>query len=307
MNITDTHCDTIIPIADEGKSIIHNDLHIALDRMNPNNHYTQFFACFIAPEYISCAAERCMQLIGAIKNAAEVSAISVCRSGNDLDRARKDGNTAAFISIEGGECITSLTMLRTYYELGVRLASLTWNSPNHLASGAHDASGRGLTVFGKAVVREMNRLGMLIDVSHLNEASFFDVVRESSAPVIASHSCSKKICPHVRNLTDEQFKIICGCGGYVGINFYPPFLRTDYENASVEDITAHILHFLELGGEDTIGLGSDFDGTDGLLPRGISGIESLEKVAAALKSAGLSDRQTEKIMSGNAERIIRML
>ena len=286
-SVFDTHCDTLCCVLDDNKSLVKNDCHIDLDRLAQYQSYTQMFACFIDPVYKSCAAERTMNLIDAFHRTT----------------ANLPENIKAILSIEGGEGIYSLAALRNYYRLGVRIAALTWNFSNHIASGAFEEdTTRGLTEFGKKVVNEMNALGMLIDVSHLNRKSFYDIAEITKMPIIATHSCSDAICPHVRNLTDEQFNIIKQSGGCVGINFYPTFL-TDDGKCTVDDIVKHIDHFMELGGEDNIGIGADFDGVD-CLPEGINGAQDVYKVFDRLLQKGYTDEQIEKISHKNFEKIM---
>jgi membrane dipeptidase len=148
----------------------------------------------------------------------------------------------------------------------------------------------------------MNKLGMLIDVSHLNEKSFYDIAELTKMPIIATHSCSAYACEHPRNLTDRQFKIIKQSGGCVGVNFYPPFL-TKKSKCTIDDIVRHIDRFMELGGEDNIGIGADFDGVS-CLPEGINGVEDTYKVLDALLKHGYSEEQVQKISHGNFERIM---
>lgn len=286
-SIFDTHCDTLCCVLDDNKSLEKNDCHADISRMSRYKSYTQVFACFIDPIYKSCAAERTMNLIDAFHK----STVSLPK------------NVKAILSIEGGEGIYSLSALRNYYRLGVRIAALTWNFSNHIASGAlEEDAARGLTEFGKEVVNEMNRLGMLIDVSHLNRKSFYDIANITKMPVIATHSCSDAICRHERNLTDDQFNVIKQSGGCVGINFYPAFL-TNGDKCTVDDIVKHIDHFMELGGEDNIGIGADFDGVD-CLPEGINGVQDVYKVFDRLLQNGYTEKQIEKISHRNFERIL---
>ncbi|MCH5210768.1 MAG: dipeptidase [Oscillospiraceae bacterium] len=285
-SIFDTHCDTLCCVFDDRKSLMENDCHADFKRMAEYKNYTQVFACFIDPVYKSCAVKRTMDLIDTFHS----------------DNNNMPINVKGILSIEGGEGIYSLAALRNYYKLGVRIAALTWNYSNHIASGALEEDvTKGLTDFGRKVIEEMNRIGMLIDVSHLNRKSFYDIAEITSMPIIATHSCSDYICPHPRNLTDEQFKIIRDTNGCVGINFYPDFL-TSNEKCGIDDIIRHIDHFMELGGENNIGIGADFDGVD-CLPDGISGVQDMYKIFNRLSQLGYSDEQIEKISHKNFKRI----
>lgn len=292
-SVFDAHCDTLCRVADEGRDIRKNDCHVDFKRLGGYKRYTQVFACFVDPVYKHSAYERTMKLIDTFHQSTELL---------------KENNVRAILSIEGGEGIYSLPALRNFYRLGVRLIALTWNFSNHIASGAAQTDGtRGLTEFGKSVVAEMNRLGILADVSHLSDKAFYDVAEYTDKPIIASHSnsravCrSKAVCPVERNLTDEQFKIIKKSGGCVGINFCPDFLNESGE-ADTDDIVKHIEHFMGLGGEDNIGIGADFDGV-GRLPRGIRGCEDTYKVFDRLLQLNYTKEQVEKISHENFERI----
>lgn len=286
-SVFDTHCDTLCCVLDDSKSLLKNDCHVDFTRMANYKQYTQVFACFIDPVYKSCAAERTMNLIDIFHQ----------NTKNLSDSIR------AILSIEGGEGIYSLSALRNFHRLGVRIAALTWNFSNHIASGAFEENqSKGLTDFGKTVVEEMNRLGMFIDVSHLNRQSFYDIAKITKTPIIATHSCSDAVCNHVRNLTDDQFNIIKSTNGCVGINFYPTFL-TKKDRCTIDDIVSHIDHFMVLGGEDNIGIGADFDGVY-CLPEGINGVEDMYKVFDKLLEKGYSQNQIEKISHGNFERVM---
>ena len=160
-----------------------------------------------------------------------------------------------------------------------------------------EESGEGLSQFGEKVVRQMNRLGMAIDVSHLSEKGFWDAAEISEKPFIASHSNAKSICSHKRNLSDEQIKEIINKKGFIGVNFYPPFL-TDCDRCGIKDIIKHIEHILSLGGENNIGFGSDFDGVD-YLPDGIEGAQDYYKIIDELLKLGYSEKLVRKISCEN--------
>ena len=289
-SIFDAHCDTLCKMTDEGADFYENNCEVDLKRMGAYKSYTQVMACYIAPEYKETARRRTLSLIDTYRKSA--------------DGADREG-VKTILSIEGGEGIETIADLERYHALGVRMAALTWNKSNHIAGGAHERDdSRGLTDFGRKVVRRMNELNMFVDVSHLNDRSFYDIVEISDLPVIASHSNSRAVCSHIRNLTDDMFKIIINTGGCAGINLYPMFL-TKARHAVIDDIVRHIEHFMELGGENHIGIGADLDGTDGCLPDGISGCEDLYKLFDRLLQLGYTEEQVEKISHKNFERLFR--
>ena len=287
-SIFDAHCDTLCKMTDEGADFDKNGCEVDLKRMRTYKSYTQVMACFIAPEYKKTAKQRTLSLIDTYHTAVD-----------NADR----GDVKTILSIEGGEGIKTIADLERYHALGVRMAALTWNKSNHIAGGAHERdTARGLTDFGKKVVRRMNELNMFVDVSHLNDKSFYDVADISNRPIIASHSNSHAVCSHPRNLTDDMFKIIMNTGGCAGINLYPMFL-TKTHHAVIDDVVRHVEHFMGLGGENHIGIGADFDGVDGHLPDGISGCQDLYKLLDRLLQLNYSMEQVEKISHKNFERL----
>ncbi len=284
-SVFDAHCDTLCIAADKGRSLRKNDAMIDFRRMSRYKSYTQIFACWIEPKYLPRALERGMKLIDTY-----------------YENPCNYKNIRTILSIEGGELISSVEVLRNLYRLGVRIIALTWNYSNHIASGADEKdTERGLTEFGKIIVNEMNRIGMYIDVSHLNDRSFYDIEKITNVPIIATHSNSRSICRHRRNLTDDMFKRIVRSGGCVGINFYPPFLN-ERNRADIDDIVCHIEHFMSLGGENSIGIGADFDGVDAL-PEGINGCEDVYKVFDRLLQLNYSEDLVEKISHKNFENL----
>lgn len=292
-NIFDAHCDTISELINQNKRLAENDMHIDVRRMSQYDTYTQVFAAFIDPEYKDCAMERALTIIDRFYEEARENSITVCKSYDDWKNAKTP--LRAFLSLEGGEPIEKLSDLHLLYDLGVRIAALTWNFKNKIACGVVEKEDTGLSDFGREVVREMNKIGMTVDVSHLSEKSFWDVAEITKKPIVATHSNSKVLCGHIRNLTDEQFLKIKETGGVVGINFYPLFLGED-----ISCIQEHIDRFLALGGEDNIGFGSDFDGVE-CLPRGMNGIQDMKKLLDMLP---YSDEIKEKIAYKNFMRVI---
>ncbi len=209
---------------------------------------------------------------------------------------------AWLLGIEGGECVDgSLERLQTLFRRGVRLITLTWNTPNTLSDTNVTARPNpGLTPYGRAVVREMNRLGMVIDVSHISDAGFWHVLEETQKPVVASHSNSRTLCPHSRNLTDAMFDALVQNGGVTGMNFCTDFLGGSRD---LEQIIRHIEYFAGRGGIAHIGMGSDFDGIDEL-PGGITGTESLYRIFDRLLQLNYTDEQVEAIAWKNFYRVL---
>ncbi|MDO4618585.1 MAG: dipeptidase [Clostridia bacterium] len=302
MKFIDAHSDTASVMLDSKKGLKNNGLHFDLDRV-PANH-TQILAAYIAPKYHSAPMDRFMAIVENLKDViSKTDGIELCLDNEMREKVIAEGKTAAFLSLEGAELIKSVADVETIYNAGVRIVSLTWNGANQLAGGVD--SGERLSVLGRRVIEAMCEKGIIVDVSHLNEQSFWDVLRVNKWPLVATHSCSKSVFNHKRNLTDEQFNAICSRGGVVGINFYPKFLN-GRRKAYIKNILKHIDHFLSLGGENHIGLGSDFDGVD-CLPQDLSGVGDMNVLVDAMRSHGYSEELIEKICYKNFERILRLV
>lgn len=287
--VCDMHCDT--------PSVLFDNASEADFSVFSN---TQFFACFISPKYYDKPKERCLMLMNNFKKIISKNndKIKLCRSFSDIGKKKIN----AFLSVEGGECIKSLNDLKYFYNLGIRLLTLTWNFDNQI--GGANGSVKGLSDFGKKLIPAMNEMGMIADLSHSGEKTFFDAVDICKKPFVLSHSNSYSLCPHQRNITDSQFKELIKIGGCVGINFYPPFL-TKNKTADIYDVVSHIEHFLSLGGENNIGIGSDFDGID-CVADGLSSARDIGKIFDILSSHGVSDEIIEKIAYKNVFRILRI-
>ncbi|MDR3643573.1 MAG: membrane dipeptidase, partial [Clostridia bacterium] len=226
-----------------------------------------------------------------------------CGNTAEWERSVAAGKNPCLLSIEGSAALCGdLEKLSEAYELGVRLVTITWNGACEAGDGCIVPHAKGLTAFGKQLIAGLARRHMIIDVSHLSDAGFYDVAQETSGAFIASHSNSRRVCGHPRNLTDEQFCEIVRRGGLVGLNFYTRFLREDAEHAVSSDILGHVEHFLELGGENALAIGADFDGAS--MPEGITGAQDMTKVYELL-SGRYSQRIADKIFFGNASEFIK--
>jgi membrane dipeptidase len=307
MLVLDAHCDTASALLDQKADLLENNCHIDLKRLLAAGERIQFFASFSNPfKFKNSSLIRILSIIDYIYRAQEQYSdrMSICLNSGDIDTAIAYGKVGAILSVEGGDALNSeLSILRQLYRLGVRSMLLTWNHRNMLADGSLETHGAGLSDFGRQVVVEMNRLGMIIDVSHLCEASFREVLDLSNAPVIASHSNAKSVCSHPRNLSDEQLIYLKNKEGVVGITFYPFFLNNS-GNASIDDVIRHIEHICSVIGEDNIGIGSDFDGIE-CVPAGIEGTQSLSVLFERLLTLNYSESFIEKFAGLNFMRVIR--
>lgn len=291
MRIFDAHCDTISELYSKKQEFSKNNLHIDLERMKKYESYTQVFAIFTSFENRENAKEYELLLINLFYEQMKKNGVSVVKNYAELSAATSAQK--AFLSIEGAEGITEVGDVMRLKELGVFMIAPVWNFKNRLACGVMEKEDTGLSELGKTVISEMDRLGIILDVSHMSEKSFFDAVKIFKKPICASHSNSKAVKNHRRNLTDEQFLAIKKSGGVAGINIYPQFLG--------ESVKAHIDRFLSLGGEDNIGLGCDFDGIDEL-PKGIRGVED---IGALIKSLPYSTKIRRKIAEENFLRVLK--
>ncbi len=304
--IFDGHIDTLMQLVYSGKTLAEAEGHVSLAKLVQGQISAQVFAVFVEPVfYHGMALHRGLEMIDLFWEtlAAYSDVLAYAGSGTDIKKIHGQGKIACMLAVEGGEMLQgSLSHLRTLYRLGVRILTLTWNFRNALANGqAEGAESGGLSSFGRAVVQEMNRLGMLIDVSHLNEKGFWEVLELSEAPVIASHSCARALRDHPRNLTDEQVRALADKGGVIGVNFCPHFL-TEGRDATLDDVVDHIEHFITIGGEDCVGLGSDFDGID-ITPQGLHDCSTLPDIARRMAERGWSAEVIGKVMGRNFLRI----
>lgn len=309
--VFDGHCDTILEVLNHKRSLGSRTLvgHLDIPRMKEGGVDVQFFAVFIEDIYKpDRSLKRTLQLIDCFYKEIEKNQddISLVTNYNQIGEVNSAGKIAAILSIEGGEALEGdLGVLRVLYKLGVRLLTLTWNQRNQIADGIGESrTGSGLTKFGLKVIDEMNRLGMLIDVSHLSETGFWDVIKRSKAPIVASHSNCYALCPHLRNLKDEQIKALADKGGVIGITFVPNFLTQEKRKTTVGDVVKHIDYLVEKVGVDYIGLGSDFDGTGGL-PLGLEGVDKVPNITGELLDRGYKEKDIKKILGENFLRVFK--
>jgi membrane dipeptidase len=223
------------------------------------------------------------------------------------------GEVTAIVHMEGAEPIASdLSNLERWHERGLRSIGLVWSRPNAFAEGvpfrfpASPDTGPGLTDAGRELVRACNRLGILVDLSHLNEAGFWDVQRLSQSPLVATHSNAHTLCPATRNLTDEQLDAVRDSGGVVGVNFAVTFLREDGHNepdTPITEIVRHVDYLAERMGIEHVAFGSDFDGA--VVPQELGGVAGLPKLVDALRDAGYDDDAVAKLTYENWLRVLR--
>lgn len=312
MRFIDFHCDTPSIMLKEGVGIFKNDLKVDIEKLRKGEALAQFFALFIDKEEGKDTYSYCKEMLKNFKRELKENSkyISLCKNIEDLERAEKDNKIGAFITIEEGDALKgNLDILREFKKEGVSLITLTWNYINDLGYPNYEFKyrDRGLTKRGIEFVEEMNALDMLIDVSHLSDKGFYDAIKYSKSPIIASHSNSREKTNHSRNLTDNMIKELGNIGGVTGINFCNAFLKKDFEEdmaiASIENMVRHIKHIKNVGGIDVISLGSDFDGIGNEVE--IKDSSKMGLLLKALEKEGFKEEEIEKIYYKNAKRIIK--
>jgi membrane dipeptidase len=231
--------------------------------------------------------------------------ISICTTFSEIKRTLGQKRIAAVLSIEGGEPLEGdLGILRIFYRLGVRALGLTQLPRNQLADGSGEMGSKGgLTTFGRNVIEEMNRLNMIVDVSHLNEKGFWDALDASRATVIASHSNCKALCGHHRNLTDDQIRALAKKKGVMGITYVREFLDEKPDKASVQSVLDHIDHVVNLVGADYVGLGSDYMDMWTNEVKELEDITKVPNITKGLVARGYSEDDIEKILGRNFLRV----
>ena len=308
--VFDLHCDTALALLGDNYrnsgSLLKNDLHIDLERASKLTSYAQCFACFTTSddqyENISPVDIFERELASVLREVEKNSSlINLAYSADDIVRNKEAGLMSAILTIEGPAGFGyDPQLLQDLYAVGFRMSTLGWNENNPL-TGSH-VTGGGLTELGRVYVNEAQRLGMIIDVSHISDEGFWDIMEITQKPIVASHSNSRAVCNVSRNLTDEMFLEICKTGGVAGINLYTDFLG---ENATLDTVCMHVLHFLELDPSGKhIALGGDLDGCE-TLPKEFEGVQSYPVLAEKLLSLGVDPATISDIYWNNAIEVIR--
>ena len=305
MRLFDLHCDTVYELFQTGANLRQNRLHVDLARGSQFSAWSQVFAAWIPDEWRGPrAVNGCDEMIRLAKQqfADNADRIVLVQNGAQLCEALSQGKFAAWLSVEGGAALGGkLERVAALAAQGVRILTLTWNGENELGHGCLSPCNAGLTPFGKAVLAEMDRVGMLVDVSHLNARGFDDVAACTDSPFLATHSVSNAVFAHPRNLTDRQFAIIRDRGGLVGINL----CASQLGESSFAMLHRHLDHFLSLGGENTVAFGCDFDGT--ALPNEWGGIAVMEQIGDFLTRQHYSATQIDRLFFKNAQEFFNKL
>ena len=319
MKVVDMHCDTILELykareRGEEISLLDNDLHIDLKKMEAGDYFLQNFALFVDLKGTEDPFLTCVRMADLFYQVMEENRdrISPVTTWAEIERNWKEGRMSALLTLEEGEvCQGDPALLRTLYRLGARMMTFTWNYENSLAwpgrEGGLPETEKGLKEKGFEILEEMEALGMIVDVAHLSDAGIWDVLRTAKKPFVASHSNARSLAPHARNLTDEMIRAIAEKGGVIGINYYCNFLEDIPEGgrqiSRISRMVEHMKHIRQVGGAGCIGLGSDFDGIYGEVEIGNSA--GLPRLAEAMESAGFTAGEVEAVFHGNVLRLYR--
>ena len=316
MFVLDSHCDTpsqMMRGLDIG--IAGDRSQVDLPKLKAGGVDASFFALYTSADLSEDeAATKVLEMLARVYDALEMYSeqAALALTPEDALRNKGKGLISIFLGMENGSPIhKSLPLLRQFYRMGVRYMTLTHNGDNEIAdSAAQGTRWHGLSPFGREVVDEMNRLGMIVDVAHVSDETFYDVIKCSKAPIVSTHSCCRALASHRRNMTDDMIRTLADHGGVIQINFYPVFLSDLYasfyevkgEKASprpgVSDVVNHIDHAVKVGGIEHVGIGTDFDGIE-VTPKGLEDVSKLPKVFDQLKRKGYSEDQIELIAGKN--------
>lgn len=314
MRFIDLHCDTIMNFYLQGFKLAENPGHIDMSKLEQGEALAQCFAIFVPTndiareekvtatpyEYFTKAFDVYQQEL-----AANAARIAPAFTAEDIRKNQKDGKISAILTLEDSAHIDGkMERVDELREKNVRIASLTWNYENSIAyPNSRDKAimEKGLKPFGIDAVRHMCELGIIIDVSHLSDGGFYDLLKYTDKPFVATHSCARALCDHTRNLTDDMLKKLGERGGIVGVNFCSSFLRENSNYTSIEDVVTHLKYMGDKAGIDALALGSDFDGIGSQLE--FKDYSGMPRIADAL-SKHFTASQVDKICFGNALRVL---
>lgn len=318
MKLIDMHCDTVWKLMDLGGKgdLMTGECDVSIPGMKKAGTLAQFFACFGYLDdfkdkggYDACyrhILEMADYLTGQTRQYE--NDIALAATADDILENAAAGKISAVLTVEeGGVLNGQIERLETLYERGVRLMTLMWNYENcigHPNSRDTSVMWQGLKPFGMEVVDRMNALGMIIDVSHASDGTFRDVLERTKGPVVASHSNCRALADHPRNLTDEMIRALANAGGIAGLNLYGVFLGTEDESRT-EEMTAHILHMIDVGGSEFPAIGTDFDGFDGMKTLDIPDVSYMDRLWEALRKKGIKEDELDRIWNKNVLRVLQ--
>ena len=313
MQLIDLHCDTLSELvkSPEGVTLRNNPLDVDIEGLKRVGMVVQFFACYVDGGAYSNWDEAYQAVVKMLERlkVEQCSDLRQALTYSDITENIATGRISAVAAVEeGGILDGDLNRLAMLYDIGVRLITLTWNYENCIGypNSWNDVEmSEGLKPFGFQVIEEMNRQGMIIDVSHLSEGGFWDCINHSKAPICASHSDARALCDHPRNLTDDMLMALAENGGVAGLNFVPDFLNSK-TLATCRDIALHAKHMIDVAGEDVVALGADLDGFKNQEREDWVGhVREMDFIWSHFEKVGITQRQMDKISFGNAHRVIK--
>lgn len=303
------HCDTILKLMEDraNLNIYENPFSIDIKKLIKADSLAQFFAMYIDLKSEDDPFQKFLDMADKFYEELDLNSdtIKIAKNYDDIVENNKKGLISAVLTIEeGGALKGSIENLERAYDIGVRLITLTWNYPNEIGypNCIDQYRNLGLTEFGREMILEMNKLGIIIDVSHLSDGGFYDVLELSQKPFVASHSNSRTVKRHTRNLSDDMIRRLSEKGGLIGINFEKHFLGNN-NISKIDDMVMHIKHIKNIGGIEVIGIGSDFDGIS--KPLEIENIGQIGRLIDALRVNKFSEDELEKVFYKNALRVIK--
>lgn len=317
MSLIDLHCDTLSKLVnkDSGENLYENTLCVSIPEMRKAKTEVQLFACYTyLPDFPEQGYDGCYehvhQMIECMEREVQLfpEELAVATTSEQLEANKAAGKISAVLTVEEGGILNGkMERLETLYERGIRVITPMWNYENclgHPNSRDADVMKKGLKPFGKEVMEYMAEKKMIADVSHASDGTFWDILEQKNCIVLASHSNCRSLRKHPRNLTDEMIRALAERGGVTGLNFYGTFLGKKKESR-VEEMTAHLLHMIRVGGSEFPAIGTDFDGFSGMVVEDIPKVGMMDILWNALKKKGISETQIEKIWSGNARRVLQ--
>lgn len=302
--VMDGHCDTAVELFRKKLPLEESSLNVSLRRAEKLPGYVQFFAfCTVwmkgEPDKEALFRKVHSYFGGELEKNRE--RIRLCLNAAEAEAILEKGGCGAFLSLEGAESIDcDPGRLEQAYAAGIRMIAPTWNEPNALSGSC--MTGEGLSAQGKEFARRAQQLGIVLDVSHLSERGFWDLCDIAEKPFVASHSNSAAICPHMRNLTDDQFRALCDVGGTAGLNLYGGFLTE--KTATYEDVYRHLDHFLSISGGGHVALGGDLDGCS-ILPEGFTGVDNYNDLAQFLADKGMNERVLDALYNQSLMEVLK--
>lgn len=304
--LIDLHCDTFMKLFfDQSINLKSNKCHIDLDKLKKASAMAQFFAMYVDLSQTNQPFQRVLDMIDLYHETVKKHSqeIQAAYSYQDLIDHQSSKVLSGILSVEEGGVIEgSISNLRNLHRLGVRAMTLTWNYENEIGfPNTYGNQNKGLKDFGRNLIGEMNALGMIVDVSHLSDQGFYDVIDLSSKPIMASHSNARSVCCHNRNLSDDMLRKLAENGGITGLNFCPVFV--DNHKMTLDGLMTHVHHIVKVSGIDSLAIGTDFDGMGGDLE--IKDMSYMPLLYERLKKEGFSSEERDKILYKNALRLIK--